>query len=223
MITLYTGTPGSGKSLYACSKILDALMADKLVITNYPVTLDNLSRFRLHWLRGMLGVLQNKDMSPGKLAELSRAYWQDKPIKEGRILLVIDEAGTVFNPRDWSAPDRKDWLTFFAQHRKLGFDVILIAQSDMQLDKQIRPCVEVEQRFRCSKQFLPWVPFRLFLWTSYYYNQQKTKNYRLHSELFRFHRAWASIYDTMAIFGPSVPALPAPTERPKRKGRKYDR
>lgn len=23
MITLYTGTPGSGKSLYACSKILD--------------------------------------------------------------------------------------------------------------------------------------------------------------------------------------------------------
>lgn len=216
MITLYTGTPGSGKSLYACSKILDALMADKLVITNFAVTLDKLSRWRLHWLRGMVGTLDNADMSPSKLAALSQAYWQDKPIREGRILLVIDEAGTVFNPRDWAAPDRKDWLTFFAQHRKLGYDVILIAQSDMQLDKQIRPCIEVEQRFRCSRQFMPRLPLRLYLWTSYYYGQSKTRNYMLHTEVFRYHKAWGSIYDTMAIFR-GAPALPAAADTGQRR------
>ena len=36
MITLYTGTPGSGKSLYACSKILDTFKRLKLsTIINY--------------------------------------------------------------------------------------------------------------------------------------------------------------------------------------------
>ena len=35
-------------------------------------------------------------------------------------------------------------MTFFSQHRKLGFNIILITQSDRMLDKQIRSLVEDE-------------------------------------------------------------------------------
>ena len=53
-------------------------------------------------------------------------------------MIVIDEAQCIFNSRDWNGkgivhsalkkqPDsRMDWIKFFSQHRKFGFNVILI-------------------------------------------------------------------------------------------------
>ena len=46
------------------------------------------------------------------------------------------------NCRDFGRKDRNAWVTFFSQHRKLGFNIILITQSDRMLDKQIRSLVE---------------------------------------------------------------------------------
>ena len=43
MIYLYSGTPGSGKSLYATYEILRLLKAKKGVIANFPI---NLGYFR---------------------------------------------------------------------------------------------------------------------------------------------------------------------------------
>ena len=68
--------------------------------------------------------------------------------KEGQTLVVIDECQIIFNCRDFGRKDRNAWVTFFAQHRKLGFNVILITQSDRMLDRQIRSLVEEEVKHR---------------------------------------------------------------------------
>ena len=65
--------------------------------------------------------------------------------KENQTMLIFDEAHTIWNSRDWQkCADRSEWLTFFSQHRKLGFDIVIISQSDIQLDKQIRIQFEYE-------------------------------------------------------------------------------
>ena len=67
---------------------------------------------------------------------------------EDSILLIIDEAQMLFNPRDWNAKDRIEWLKFFQVHRHFGFSIILVSQSDMMLDKQIRALIEYEEIHR---------------------------------------------------------------------------
>ena len=56
-------------------------------------------------------------------------------------LLIVDEAGGWLNARTWQGKDRDaiiDWLT---QSRKRRWDVILIAQAPVMLDKQVREAV----------------------------------------------------------------------------------
>ena len=67
---------------------------------------------------------------------------------EGQALVVIDECQIIFNCRDFGRKDRNAWVTFFSQHRKLDFNIILITQSDRMLDKQIRSLVEDEVKHR---------------------------------------------------------------------------
>ena len=66
------------------------------------------------------------------------------PRREHQTLVVIDEAGTIFNSRDWNTKGRMDWLKFFALHRHFGFDFILITQQDNMIDKQIRGLIEFQ-------------------------------------------------------------------------------
>ena len=59
-------------------------------------------------------------------------------------MVIIDECQIIFNCRDFGRKDRGAWVTLFSQHRKLGFNFILITQNDRMLDKQIRALVETE-------------------------------------------------------------------------------
>ena len=58
--------------------------------------------------------------------------------------MVIDESQLIFNCRDWGNKHRSEWLSFFTQHRKLGYHILLLAQFDTMLDKQIRSLLEYE-------------------------------------------------------------------------------
>lgn len=194
------GTPGSGKSLFAAGKILEALSQKKLVITNFELNFHHIRGRLWQWWYGggTRCEVTNEQLTP-QLCQLAayKYFGEDEP-REGRILLVIDEAGLVFNPRDWNRPDRKEWLTFFSQHRKLGFDVILICQSDAQLDKQIRPILEYKVCFRKVSSLIG-IPISLFVATTSYYNT-KSKAGRLKTRVFMYHTRWAKLYDTMRIF-----------------------
>ena len=144
MICLYSGTPGSGKSYHVTDKIYCSLLIGRNVIANFPVRVDKIKR-----CRGKFLYLDNVHMTINALLQFAKE--NHKGFKEGQTLVVIDEAGIKFNARCWNDKDRLKWLDFFSQHRKFGFDIILVAQSDLMLDKQLRQFIEIEHNHRKMK------------------------------------------------------------------------
>lgn len=171
MIHLYSGTPGSGKSLHTARDIRDALRIRKMpVIANFDVN---------HSLRNydrLFTYLPNDRLDPSFLEDFARNWFAGRKVREDSILLVIDEAQLVFNSRAWQHGQRMDWIQFFSQHRHFGYKVVLIAQFDRMIDRQIRSLIEIEANHRKLGNFgmkglILSLPFRgrLFLGVSYYY------------------------------------------------------
>ena len=113
MIELYSGTPGSGKSLHTAD-----LMKRWLTLFKAPVICNFSFNARAckpkGW--GSLLIVDNKQLSPDFLVYFSERYrelrgWQAVP--EEHILLVIDEAQLLFNAREWNKGNRSDWISFF--------------------------------------------------------------------------------------------------------------
>lgn len=141
MIDLYSGTPGSGKSLHAVRSIKEYYDKGRYVITNFDLSFNSTNK-----KSGKHLYMQTMDIKPDRLARITNLWEKQKKrrVKEEEILLVVDECQLIFNTRQWSDRDRFSWISFFSQHRKLGYHVILIAQSDMMIDKQIRVLIEYE-------------------------------------------------------------------------------
>ena len=171
MIYLYTGTPGSGKSLHTARDIRDQLrVCRRPVIANFDINPGTRYYSKLFTFRS------NDRLTPDFLYEFAADYWQGKPVREDSILLVIDEAQLVFNSRSWNQGQRMDWIEFFSQHRHFGYKIVLIAQFDRMIDRQIRSLVEIEVNHRKLGNFglkglLLSLPFRgrLFVAVSSYY------------------------------------------------------
>lgn len=171
MIYLYTGTPGSGKSLHTARDIRDTLHFKKLpVIANFDINSSTKN------YDSLFVYVPNDQLKPDFLYSFAREYWQGKPVKEDSILLVIDEAQLVFNSRAWNAKQRMDWIEFFSQHRHFGYKVIFIAQFDRMIDRQIRCLVEIEVKHRRLDNYgmkgkILSLPFggKLFAAVNYYY------------------------------------------------------
>ena len=158
MIDLYTGTPGSGKSLDAASFIRMALNKprgeDRPVIANFDVNTQNVKRPQaFHYY-------DNDEITPGLLTDFADEFWTSTPrrFSEDYIVLILDECSLVFNSRSWMSKGRKgkadsrmDWLEFFSQHRKYGYYVILISQSAKMIDNQFRMLVDNEVNHRKVK------------------------------------------------------------------------
>ena len=99
----------------------------------------------------------------------------------------------------------KDWLSFFSQHRKFMFDVILIAQSDAQLDKQIRGCIDVAEKFMDVRKLLPdrgWYCPPIFKRSGKVYGVRGQAG-AIGQKLFRVRKRWAQSYNTFELFGVS--------------------
>lgn len=170
MIYLFSGTPGSGKSLHTARLIRDHLRLKKLpVICNFAINekTKGYKHFRY---------VPNDKLKPADLMAFAADFWGKKPVREDSILLVIDEAQLVFNSRSWSQAERMEWISFFSQHRHFGYKVVLVAQFDRMIDRQIRSLVEIEVKHRKLgnmglKGLLLSLPFRgrLFVAVSCYY------------------------------------------------------
>ena len=126
-------------------------------------------------------------------------------------MAVIDECQIIFNCRDFGRKDRNAWVTFFSQHRKLGFNVILITQSDRMLDKQIRSLVEEEVKHRklnnygFGGMFLTLFSFgrTWFIAINYWYGGNKLK---LGYSVFPYRKRYSSLYDSYRLFSDMVTA-----------------
>lgn len=146
MIRLFSGTPGSGKTLHAVHTMDWYNRHKRPVVSNFPLRYDMLKNPDLLYLTSdLLRVYDPKsklDVSPDSLVKFSQTYFRNRKVKEGEILLVLDECQLLFNTRDWSF--NRAWISFFTQHRKMGYDVILIAQYDRMIERQIRALIEYE-------------------------------------------------------------------------------
>lgn len=137
-IELYTGTPGSGKSLHAARTIRDYLKWRKQdVIANFEVVVDE------SW-QGRFTYVANSRLTARGLVDFARDYWSGRDFKEDGLLVVIDEAQLLFNSRNWQDSGRMEWLELMSQHRKYGLRIILVTQSDIMIDRQFRTLVEYE-------------------------------------------------------------------------------
>lgn len=95
MISLYSGTPGSGKSLHLASRLLNWMRyKDAPIIGNFLCDFGCIRNPRGSYL-----YIDNSDLTVERLVNFSRNYAQyigHKP-KEGEILLVVDECQIMFN------------------------------------------------------------------------------------------------------------------------------
>lgn len=152
MIELYSGTPGSGKSLHLARKVRDALKFSCPVIGTFHINNECLwknSKYPYTYVNIY-------DLTPKFLLDYYAAY-KDKYLKrnvEGSFLLVIDECQRIFNSRTWQeTKNRNEWITFFAEHRHFGFNVILVSQLDIMIDRQIRGLLEYNYLHRKVDNF----------------------------------------------------------------------
>lgn len=149
MIKLYLGTPGSGKSLHAAMNVRADLKFYRPVIGTFHINENALFKnSKYEYIYKSI-----YELEPKFLVDYAKKHLPKKKNPEGSFLLVIDECQRIFNPREWGRKDRTDWITFFAEHRHLGYDVILISQNDRMLDRQIRSLIEYTYIHRKVTQF----------------------------------------------------------------------
>lgn len=115
MITLTTGVPGSGKSLYTISQVKE--LAEK---EERPVYYHGIKDLMLPWI------------------EMENATdWDECPVGA---IIVIDECQSSFRPRGLGK-DVPAYIAAMETHRHKGYDIFLITQHPMLVDQNIRRLV----------------------------------------------------------------------------------
>lgn len=200
MIYLYSGTPGSGKSLHLAERLYHLLRAGRPVVCNFQINLDRIPARR----RSLFHYKNNLEITPEYLVSFSSDYAaKNGRIREGSLLLVIDECQLMFNARDWSKKGRDAWLSFFTMHRHYGYDVILVAQFDRMIDRQIRSLIEYEFVHRKISNFgwrgkllcAVFLSPKLFVSVKVWYPMKE----KVGSEFFRCRKKYTRLYDTYLL------------------------
>lgn len=202
MITLYSGTPGSGKSYHIAQRVYKILrhQRQRVVVTNILFNLDAFSEEE----KARVIYLDNGQVKPQILAAISekiKAQRECEQLREGTLLLVLDECQLLFNARTWQLNDNGGWIRFFTQHRKLGYDVVMVAQYDRMIDRQIRSLIEYEVIHRKISRFglrgkLLSVLVGNFVAVSVWYGIKEVVD----RDYIRYSRKVATLYDTYQVW-----------------------
>lgn len=216
MISLYSGTPGSGKSLHIAQRIYYGLKRGRTILCNFDVNLDRIRGRKKKKMNFFY--VDNSKLTTDHLINFAKDYFKDKKkIKEDEILLVIDECQILFQSRNWQKDGRDQWLIFLSQHRKYGYEIVLIAQFDGMIDRQIRCLIEYEyvhrkvSNFGTKGKIISLASFgNLFVCVKFWYPLSE----KLGSEFFKAHKKYYQIYDTYNFF--SEPVLDGKKDVPKK-------
>lgn len=224
MIELYSGTPGSGKGVHVAKVIYKRLRSGRTIISNVAVDLEKVSeKVWSHYLRKIFPKFKARHKKIGKYIylhsdELTVKYLTDYAAnhhhkrKENQTLIIMDEIGTIFNPRLWDRKDRFPWIDFMRLHRHLGYNMILIAQNDRLVDRQIRSFIEYEIKHRCINRCGAFGAIlgllaggKLFIAIEMWYGLRERTSF----EYYMLNRRIANIYDTFEVFEVSDDKLPS--------------
>jgi hypothetical protein len=206
MLQLVTGPPGTGKTYRSVRKHLEALQSGHYVATNVRLhdgwaesfARENyIDRFLELFVKGKPRIhrkavqYEERTFISGDLDELfalrlpkcekCKGCKQHKSCqREGRGLMILDEAHEWLNARMWdidhtglklsrdeAVQNRLKVVKFFALHRKLGWNVDLVTQSEKRLDNQVRDNFEYHTHLKNMRKFKIWglfpvVPFNWF-------------------------------------------------------------
>lgn len=199
-ITLYSGTPGSGKSYHAALDIWTWIRKPgRGLICNFQLNHKIIDKR----LRGRFDYVDNMHLTVRYLMDYAATY--HKPGVEGQTLVIIDEAQILFNARSFASAGRLEWCEFFSQHRKFGFTFILIAQFDRMLDRQIRCLLEYDVHHRKLNNYgFGGILLSLFsglgVWfiaIEYWYGGNSLK---LSSTMFHYRSSIGALYDSYSTF-----------------------
>lgn len=203
MISFYSGTPGSGKSLQMAHEVVNWLKKyRKNVIANTRINIDKVSNKKNK--RGRFYYLENEKFNTDFLYKYALKFHDLG--KEHQTLIVIDEAQVLFSPTavklftQENKHYRQEWLEFFTQHRHLGYDVIIISQFDRLIDAQIRCLFEYNCVHRKANNFgfigmlLTIIKIPLFVQVNYWYGVNQVTG----KKFFTYSKKYSEIYDSYA-------------------------
>lgn len=147
MITLITGTPGAGKTLYAISKLILPLIGKTVTRKNENGEEEELPRTVYTNINGLL--VDHELIGPGGQWSGNQNKWIFEPMGEGQGLrdwhtwakpgsvIVYDEFQKVWPPRPNGSPVPPD-LQALDTHRHMGVDLVLITQSPNNHDRHVQ-------------------------------------------------------------------------------------
>lgn len=198
-ISLFTGTPGSGKTLHLTDKALSSLEHGVNVISNYNISIDHIES------KGKFNYLSDDKITVKYLINYARRYHEKG--KEGSTLIILDEAQLKFNARAWQEKNRVLWNKFFTVHRHLGYEIILATQKDSYLDSQVRGLIEYEFKHRNIKKsklgkIIPFLP-NWFITIQYWYETKQ----KIQVSYFLLKSKVAAAYDSYIMFDKIIEEL----------------
>lgn len=198
MITFFSGTPSSGKSYEAVQRVLIALRFGKHVIANFPFKFTEKEIKRGYQDR--FHYVPNNEFTIEMLLIYAIDNDMIKKRAENQVLVVYDEAGGKFNPKA-TRSDLTEWIDFFSQHAKIGFNIILVAQSRAMIDRQVYQMFEYEVKHRKINRFGPMFLLSIFgitIFVSIEYWAQVREKVGLDFIIYR--KSVANHYDRFRMF-----------------------
>lgn len=210
MITLYTGTPGSGKSYHMAKLIHLLYKKGKYIFANFDIDVDYLSK-KYPKSKSQVFCIDNRDLKyPFGLTGFSNNFHVRESInrvKESQSYLFIDECNNNFDSRFWNEKGRKDWNHWLSEHRKDGFEVILTTQDIGDIDKKIRKRLEIEVKHFDVKNFTVFGKIlalmlggHLFIQRSQWCSKGNTKNLKISTDFLLCRKKYYRLFDTSQHF-----------------------
>lgn len=200
MISFYSGTPGSGKSLQMAHEVVDWLKKyKKNVIANTFIDRKYILKKKKG---GLFFYIENDKLTPDFLYKYALKF--NEMGVEHQTLLVIDEAQVKFSPTAVKLSSqenphyRQEWLEFFTHHRHLGYDVLIISQFDRLIDAQIRCIFEFNYVHRKANNFgfigmlLTILKIPLFVQIQYWYGVNQVSG----KKFFTYSKKYSKIYNS---------------------------
>jgi hypothetical protein len=171
MIIGYMGFNGSGKTL-AMTK---SLLGYDTVFANFGY-------------KGSPGQKVCQMVDTSSLFDILRQYMDLIGVQREKVALAIDEAGLNFPARSWKNITKREAF-LFAQHRKLGIDLLYTAQNAKMVDSILRN--------NTAMSSYPRHFFGLF-WESFYEGTDRDRDMFMYRSMWFGHKYY-KYYDTLEI------------------------
>lgn len=132
-VSFVTGKLGGGKGKFAVMKLREAHIEGRRIAGNVDIYLE-------HFAKGKAKARYIRVPDKPTAHDLNAlGHGNPESYDEDRNgLLVLDELGTWFNSRSFQDKERAGVLDWMIHARKHGWDVLLICQNEIQIDKQAR-------------------------------------------------------------------------------------